>query len=289
MKIIKTAAGIKEEMKKHRLRGRSIGFVPTMGFLHRGHLSLVEQCKKENDVTVVSIFVNPTQFAPGEDFDAYPRDFARDEKLLRDMGSDILFLPEGREIYPHDYATYVEVEKLGKVLCGRTRPSHFRGVATVVLKLFNIVTPDNAYFGRKDAQQAVIIKKMVQDLNVDVTVRALPIVRDTDGLALSSRNTYLSPEEREAALTLSRALRMAEQRVTGGLRKAADIKEDIRKELETGELIKIDYIEVVNLTTLEPFDAGNKAADIDINNTLTAAAIWVGKTRLIDNFILGDI
>ncbi len=289
MKLIKATAEIKKDMKKHRFRGRSIGFVPTMGTLHQGHLSLVEQSKKENNITVVSIFVNPTQFAPGEDFAAYPRDFETDKKALRELGVDILFLPGGREIYPDGYSTYVEVEKPGQVLCGRTRPTHFRGVTTVVLKLFNIVTPDNAYFGRKDAQQAVIIKKMVKDLDLDVTIRTLPIVRAADGLALSSRNTYLSRDEREAALALSRGLRKAEQFVGDGLRKAADIKQIIEKELETGELIKIDYIEVVSLTTLEPFDAGNKDAEIDVNNTLTAAAIWVGKTRLIDNFILGDI
>ena len=289
MKIIKTIAEIKAEMKKHRFRGRSIGFVPTMGYLHNGHLSLVEQCRKENDINVVSIFVNPTQFAPGEDFEAYPRDFKMDEKALREMGTDILFLPEGEGIYPHGYLTYVEVDKLGKVLCGKTRSTHFRGVTTVVLKLFNIVNPDNAYFGRKDAQQAVIIKKMVQDLDIDVTIRALPIIRDADGLALSSRNTYLSRDEREAALTLSLGLRKAEQRVAGGLRNAAGIKEVIQKELETSELIKIDYIEVVSLTTLEPFDAVSKEAEIDMNHTLIAAAIWVGKTRLIDNFILGEI
>jgi len=289
MKIIKTLTGIREEMKKHRIRGRHIGFVPTMGYLHEGHLSLVEQCRNENDITVVSIFVNPTQFAPNEDFAAYPRDFEKDEKALREMGVDILFLPEAGEIYPQGYLTYVEVEKLGKALCGKTRPTHFRGVTTVVLKLFNMVTPDRAYFGRKDAQQAVIIKKMVKDLNLDITIRTLPIVRDADGLALSSRNTYLSPEEREAALCLPRGLRKAKQLIATGLRKVTDVKKEIRKELETNELIKIDYVEVVSLTTLEPFEAGKAETEIDMNDTLTAAAIWVGRTRLIDNFILGDI
>lgn len=287
MKIIKKIAAVKEEMKKHR--GKRTGFVPTMGYLHQGHLSLVEQSKKENDLTVVSIFVNPAQFAPHEDFDQYPRDFAKDEKLLKELGVDILFYPEVEEIYPPGYKTYIEVEKLSKVLCGRSRVTHFRGVATVVLKLFNIVTPVQAYFGQKDAQQAVIIKRMVTDLNLDVNIRVMPIVRDFDGLALSSRNVYLSAAEREAALHLSKALKKVRQQIDKGLRRAEAIKEEIKKELGKSKLIKIDYIEVVSLDRLEPFNEKNEAAQIDMNNTLAAAAIWVGKTRLIDNFILGEI
>ncbi|MCI0470530.1 MAG: pantoate--beta-alanine ligase [Candidatus Aminicenantes bacterium] len=287
MKIVKTSPAIREEIRKNR--GKTIGFVPTMGYLHRGHLSLVEQSKLENEVTVVSIFVNPAQFAPHEDFDKYPRDFAMDEKLLSALGVDILFFPDVNEIYPPGYSTYVEVEVFSKVLCGQSRPTHFRGVATVVLKLFNIVTPTNAYFGRKDAQQAVIIKKMAADLDLTVNIKTIPIVRDHDGLALSSRNAYLSAAEREAALYLSRGLGKARQRIDQGLRKITGIREEIRKELEKNELIEIDYIEVVSLDKLTHFAGGASDAEIEMNNTLVAAAIKVGKTRLIDNFILGEI
>lgn len=287
MKIVKSISSVREEIKK--LEDKRIGFVPTMGYLHRGHLSLVEQSKKENDITVVSIFVNPTQFGPDEDFDRYPRDFAMDEKLLADLGVDLLFFPDVKEIYPPGYVTYVEVEKLGKVLCGKSRHTHFRGVTTVVLKLLNIVNPANAYFGRKDAQQAIIIKTMVKDLDLDVRIRSLPIIRDEDGLALSSRNAYLSGEERKAGLSLSRGLRKAKQRIDEGLRKVADIRGIVIDELNKSASIKIDYVEVVSLDKLEPFAGGKEGAKIEPENTLTAAAIWVGKTRLIDNFILGEI
>ncbi len=283
MNIFETIDQLKEELRKYKIRGQTIGFVPTMGYLHRGHLSLVEQSKKENDVTVVSIFVNPTQFGPGEDFDRYPRDPETDERLLRELEVDIVFYPAVKEIYPEGYATYVEVEKLGNVLCGKSRPTHFRGVTTVVLKLLNIVSPTCAYFGRKDAQQAIIIKKMVKDLNLDVTIQALPIVRDPDGLALSSRNAYLSAEERKAALSLSRALEKAKTEIDHGLRNASAIKELIQKEIGKYPLVTIDYIEVVSLDALE------KIKTIAKDNTLAAGAIWAGKTRLIDNFTLGEI
>ncbi len=284
MKIIQSIKQVKEEIKKIRQAGQTIGFVPTMGFLHEGHLSLVRQSKKENQVTVVSIFVNPTQFGPGEDLDRYPRDFAKDEKLLADLGVDIIFYPSQEEIYPPDYATYVTVDKLAGLLCGKSRPTHFRGVTTVVLKLFNIVTPDTAYFGQKDAQQATIIKRMTIDLNLEVVVRVLPIIRDADGLALSSRNAYLSGAERLAALHLSKGLRQAEADISAGLRSAEKIKAVIAQELAKSQEIKIDYIEIVRLGSLEAFED-----DIDINGTLVAVAIKVGSTRLIDNFILGEI
>lgn len=283
MNIFETIDQLKEELRKCKIRGQTIGFVPTMGYLHRGHLSLVEQSKKENDVTVVSIFVNPTQFGPGEDFDRYPRDPETDERLLRELEVDVVFYPAVKEIYPEGYATYVEVEKWGNVLCGKSRPTHFRGVTTVVLKLLNIVSPTCAYFGRKDAQQAIIIKKMVKDLNLDVTIHTLPIVRDPDGLALSSRNAYLSAEERKAALSLSRALKKAKTKIDHGLRDATAIKELIQKEINKYPLVTIDYIEVVSLDALE------KIKTITKDNTLAAGAIWVGKTRLIDNFTLGEI
>lgn len=282
MKIFETINQLKEELRKYKSR-QTIGFVPTMGYLHQGHLSLVEQSKKENDVTVVSIFVNPAQFGPGEDFDSYPRDAERDEHLLRELEVDVVFYPAVKEIYPEGFTTYVEIEKLGTVLCGKSRPTHFRGVTTVVLKLLNIVSPTCAYFGRKDAQQAIIIKKMVKDLNLAITIQTLPIVRESDGLALSSRNAYLSAEERKAALGLSRGLKKSKIEIDRGLRDASTVKEFIQKEISKDPLVTIDYVEVVSLDTLE------KIKTITMDNTLVAGAIWAGKTRLIDNFILGEI
>lgn len=289
MKIINAIPDAKAEIKKHREQGRAIGFVPTMGALHKGHLSLVEACQKENDITIVSIFVNPAQFGPSEDFEKYPRDFQKDEGMLKELGVDIIFYPPKDEIYPPGFSTYVEVEKLGNVLCGKSRPTHFRGVATVVLKLFNIIKPDRAYFGRKDAQQAALLKRMVSDLNLDVILKALPIVRDTDGLALSSRNVYLSTEERTAALSLPRALLQAEKQIRDGMLNAAEIKANIETELRKNPLINIDYIEVVTLDRLGPFPESPRGQLIDIKNTLVAAAVKVGKTRLIDNIMLGEI
>lgn len=283
MKIIKTIAEIKEELAKYRANQQAIGFVPTMGGLHEGHLSLVAQCKKENHVTVVSIFVNPAQFEPHEDFDSYPRDLESDGKLLLERGVDILFFPPLDELYPEGYTTYVEVGKPGKVLCGKSRPHHFRGVATIVLKLFNLTGPTCAYFGRKDAQQAIILKKMVKDLNLDVIIKTMPIIRDSDGLALSSRNVYLSAEQRKASLCLSGALQKVKEEIDKGLRDASAVKDMFRKEVSKVPSVKIDYVEVVSLDGLE------EAAEIDTANTLVAAAIRVGKTRLIDNFVLGEI
>lgn len=289
MKIVRTIDEIKEEITAHRRNERTIGFVPTMGALHRGHLSLVEPCKRENDVTVVSVFVNPAQFGPTEDFDRYPRDFQKDETLLKESGVDLIFYPDTIEIYPPGFSLYIDVGKMGSVLCGKSRPTHFRGVATVVLKLFNIVKPDNAYFGQKDAQQALLLKRMAKDFNLDVTVKAMPIIRDEDGLALSSRNVYLSAEEREAALYFSRALRKGYERIRSGLRDAALIKAAIEEEINKSPLVTIDYIEIVRLDTLEPFPEGPEGRVIDMDNTLAAGAVRVGKTRLIDNFILGEL
>lgn len=281
MRVKRKINQVKEEIKK--LKDKKIGFVPTMGFLHEGHLSLVHQSNKDNDINVVSVFVNPTQFGPGEDFSNYPRDFERDEKLLKDMGVDILFYPDSNEMYPQDYSTYVEVEKFGKVLCGNSRPIHFRGVTTVVLKLLHIVTPTNIYFGQKDAQQAIIIKKMIKDLNLDVNIKIMPIVRDKYGLALSSRNSYLSKSERKAALFLPNALNKARFIINEGLEKTDRIRDEIIRELEKSELIEVDYVEVVSLDKLERIEKISK------NNTLVASAIRVGKTKLIDNFVLGEI
>lgn len=286
MKIITTIADVREHIKTCDCN--TIGLVPTMGALHRGHLNLVEKCSAENDITVVSIFVNPAQFGPNEDFDRYPRDLKRDEAMLEEMGVDIVFYPTTEEIYPAGFSTYVDMGDMGKVLCGKSRPTHFRGVATVVLKLFNIVAPDYAYFGRKDAQQVLILKRMVRDLNVGVTIKTVPIIRDEDGLALSSRNIYLSPVERESALNLPRGLVKAKEQIENGLRDALEIKKLVEEELKKNPLNKVDYIETVTLDTLENY-AGREDKRIDINNTLVAAAVRVGKTRLIDNFILGEV
>jgi pantoate--beta-alanine ligase len=281
MKIIKRI----EDLKHYRqsIEGMSVGFVPTMGYLHDGHLSLVDRSLEENQVTVTSIFVNPTQFAPGEDLDRYPRNFDRDRRLLEERSADCLFFPDNREMYGDKYDTFVEVERLGKVLCGKTRPTHFRGVATVVLKLFNLVRPTVAYFGQKDAQQAIILKRMAIDLNLDVSIRVLPTLRDPDGLALSSRNRYLSEKEREASLLLSRALNSARDRIREGRRNTSEMKSLMRSILNGNTLVNIDYIEMVSLDNLEPL------VEVDPENTLAAVAVKVGQTRLIDNFILGEI
>jgi pantoate--beta-alanine ligase len=261
----------------------AIGFVPTMGYLHQGHLSLVKECKRLNRYGIVSIYVNPAQFSPNEDLDQYPRDLDRDLKMLEELGVDAVFVPDTSVIYPDGFSTYVSVEGLGDHLCGKSRPTHFRGVTTVVLKLFNIIKPHRAYFGQKDAQQAVIIKKMVRDLDLDVDVKALPIVRDTDGLALSSRNAYLSPEERQAGLALSRALNAGKALINEGETKTAHIKAKMLEVLEKETLLKVDYIEIVDLKRLVPIES------VIPESTLVAGAVFAGKTRLIDNFVLGEI
>jgi pantoate--beta-alanine ligase len=262
---------------------KSVGFVPTMGFLHAGHLSLVEKCRQENDLAVVSIYVNPSQFGPNEDLDRYPRDPESDIALLEKEKTDLLFLPDTKEIYPPGYATYVHVEGLESVLCGKSRPGHFRGVATVVLKLFNLVCPRRAYFGQKDAQQAIIIKKMIRDLHLPVQIRVLPIVRDPDSLALSSRNVYLTQAERLAARHLPQALAAAAALIGNGVGNVPALKKAMAEELAKDRLIDIDYIAVARLQDLADL------AVIEPGNTLIAAAIRVGKTRLIDNLLLGDL
>ncbi len=283
MKQLRTVDELKHERDIYRGFGRTIGFVPTMGYLHEGHLSLVRQSRLENDVTIVSIFVNPTQFGPKEDFGNYPRNLERDLSLLAEVGVDIVFIPDREQLYPPPYRTFVQVEELDQQLCGKSRPGHFRGVATIVLKLFNIVHPNRAYFGSKDAQQVIIIKKMARDLDLDTHVCALPIIRDVDGLALSSRNTYLSPEERQAALSFPRALVSSKEAIKNGWHHVDKIIQLIQSEIAKNPAITIDYIEVVSLDQLEHRE------QIDLQNTLVAGAVWVGKTRLIDNFILGEI
>jgi pantoate--beta-alanine ligase len=250
-----------------------------MGYLHEGHLSLIRESKGRADITIVSIFVNPIQFGPEEDFKKYPRDLGKDSAYLQKSGVDCLFFPDAAEMYPPGYRTFVDVQGLQDRLCGRSRPGHFRGVATVVLKLFNIVRPDLAFFGAKDAQQVLIIKRMADDLNLDLEVVTCPIVRESDGLALSSRNAYLSPEERKAARVLSMSLRRAEQAVAAGERDAAKIIAGIRTAVEAEPLARIDYVEAVDPTSLE------LVAEIR-GNVLVALAVFIGSTRLIDNIRL---
>lgn len=276
MTIVTSVAEMKALARSWARAGMRIGFVPTMGYLHEGHLSLVRESKRRADVTVVSIFVNPTQFGPNEDYKKYPRDLAKDAAYLERGGVDCLFHPEAAEIYPPGYRTFVEVEGLQDRLCGRSRPGHFRGVATVVLKLFEIVRPDLAFFGAKDAQQVLIIGRMAADLDLDVEVVTCPLVREADGLALSSRNAYLSPEERKAALALSTGLRWAEKAVAAGERDAARLVAGVRSILEAEPLARVDYVEAVDPGTLEPVDGIS-------GEVLLALAVFIGATRLIDN------
>lgn len=255
---------------------KTIGFVPTMGYLHDGHLSLIKTAKKHTDVAVVSVFVNPKQFSPSEDLEKYPRDLKRDEEAARLAGADVLFNPSAEDMYPEGYATYVDVERLSSSLCGQARPGHFKGVATVVTKLFGIVKPDIAYFGQKDAQQSIIIKKMADDLNMDVDIKVLPTVRERDGLAMSSRNIYLSEKERKDALALSQALSKAESAVKSGERDASKIIKMMEGIIKEKPAARIDYIEAVDTKNLRPVDAIS-------GETLIALAVFIGKTRLIDN------
>lgn len=279
MKLYKRISDLQRDILKLKREGKRIGFVPTMGYLHEGHLSLARYARRENDIVVISIFVNPTQFGPREDYRRYPRDLKRDLRLAREEEVDIVFYPSVEEMYPTKYRTYVEVEELSNVLCGKSRPGHFRGVTTVCAKLFNIVLPDVAYFGHKDAQQAIIIKRMVRDLNFPLKIKVLPIVREKDGLALSSRNVYLSSEERKEATVLYRSLKIAEQMVKEGVKDSRKIKRRVRSMISRKETAKIDYVEIVSLEDLEPVTVIDKPA-------LLALAVWFGKARLIDNTIL---
>ena len=276
MKVIKKIDELKDVLKDFKKEGKSIGLVPTMGFLHKGHASLIKKAVEENDIVVVSDFVNPIQFGPNEDLEAYPRDINADSKLCEDLGADFIFNPEPSEMY-HDKKAFVDIEGLSDNLCGARRAGHFRGVCTVCTKLFNIVGPNRAYFGQKDAQQLSIIKKLVFDLNIPVEIVACPIVREDDGLAMSSRNTYLSADERKAALCLSKAIFEGEKMAKEG----ASVKEVLKKMEEiisSEKLAKIDYIQAVDLKTIKNVDNFNK-------DTLVAIAVYIGKTRLIDNFI----
>lgn len=276
--VVKTIAEVRQYVKAWRKEGKTVGLVPTMGYLHEGHKSLIVRAAVENDCVVVSDFVNPTQFGPNEDFETYPRDLEKDAAICEEAGAQLIFNPEPEEMYDNALTT-VSVDKITKVLCGKSRPIHFNGVCTVVSKLFNIVTPDKAYFGQKDAQQLLVVKKMVKDLNFDIEIVGCPIIREADGLAKSSRNTYLSPEERKAALCLSKGLNVGRELAKKG--SAVDeVKAAIRGEIEKEPLARIDYVEIVDLDTLESAS--------DINNILAAVAVYIGKTRLIDNFIIGE-
>lgn len=281
MKIVEKISDVRNEVKEWKRQGYRVGFVPTMGYLHEGHGSLIQAARKENDKVVVSIFVNPMQFGPAEDLDSYPRDLEHDAAYCESLGADMIFHPSPEEMYEEGFCSYVDMNGLTGELCGKTRPTHFRGVQTVVLKLFHIVSPDNAYFGQKDAQQLAVIRRMVKDLNVDVTIHGCPIIREEDGLAKSSRNTYLNPQERQAALILSRSLAEGRKLIEAGERSAAKVKEVITAKIAMEPLAKMDYVEVVNYDTILPVEEIS-------GSVLVAIAVYIGKTRLIDNFILQE-
>lgn len=275
MQVTKTVAETRALVKNWRKEGKTVGLVPTMGYLHEGHASLIRKCREENDIVVVSVFVNPTQFGPNEDLEAYPLDFQRDSALCESLGADLIFHPEPEEKYQNPCA-FVSIETLSQNLCGKTRPIHFRGVCTVVSKLFHIVAPDKVYFGQKDTQQLAIIRKMVQDPNFDIEIVGCPIVREEDGLAKSSRNTYLNPEERRAALCLSRAVKRGQELIAPGMDSEAVLKE-MRAVIEAEPLARIDYVSMVDALTMQDVEKVDR-------NVLVAMAVYIGRTRLIDNF-----
>lgn len=277
MKIVSTIEEVRAQVKEWKKEGKTIGFVPTMGYLHEGHISLIDAAG-ENDKVVVSIFVNPMQFGPTEDLASYPRDLEHDAKLCEEHGVDLIFHPTPEEMYGDQFYSYVDMDVLTKELCGLSRPVHFRGVCTVVTKLFNIVTPDRAYFGQKDAQQLAVIKRMVKDLNMPLTITGCPIIREEDGLAKSSRNTYLSPEERKAALVLSRSIFLGKEMVEKGERDCKRILAAMTEEIEKEPLAKIDYVKIVDLDTMQQVEKIDRGI-------LAAIAVYIGKTRLIDNFM----
>lgn len=279
MKIISTVAETRAIIKEWKKNGLKVGLVPTMGYLHEGHLSLIKKAVSENDRVVVSIFVNPTQFGPNEDYETYPRDIDKDSALCESAGADIIFHPEASEMYPKGACTYVNMTGLTDALCGKSRPTHFQGVCTVVSKLFNITTPDNAYFGQKDAQQLAVIKRMVKDLNFDINITGCPIVREEDGLAKSSRNTYLNKEERKAALVLHRAITCGQSLVNDGERNASIVINRMKDIINAEPLAKTDYVEIVDMNTME-------SVSVIKGEILCAIAVYIGKTRLIDNFIV---
>lgn len=278
MQVVKTVKEVRDIVSGWKREGLSVGLVPTMGYLHDGHRSLIEKSVSENDRTVVSVFVNPIQFGPSEDLASYPRDLQRDMDVVGSAGGDLIFHPEPSEMYPGHFTSFIDTSETTELLCGAVRPGHFRGVCTVVGKLFNIVMPERAYFGQKDAQQLATIRRFVRDLNFNVQIVACPIVRESDGLAKSSRNTYLSADERQAALVLSQSLQKGKALIDAGERDAAAVKEAIRAHLLTQPLARIDYVEVVDNENIRRVERIS-------GSTLVAIAVYIGKTRLIDNFI----
>ncbi len=278
MKVIQTPQEMNNCSEKIRRQGKRIAFVPTMGYLHDGHLSLMSEGRKKADILIVSIFVNPTQFGPQEDLEAYPRDFEKDEKLMQEAGVDVVFYPQADTIYPEGYQTYITVEKVSQNLCGISRPFHFQGVATVVAKLFNIVNPHLALFGKKDFQQLILIKRMVKDLNFNIEIIGCPTFRETDGLAMSSRNSYLSAEERQTALNIKKSIDSVCDLFQNGERNTKTLLKKAEEILSEQPLIRIDYLKICDIETLEDIKIIEK-------ESVLAIAAFVGKTRLIDNFV----
>ncbi|KGF13102.1 pantoate--beta-alanine ligase [Peptostreptococcus sp. MV1] len=280
MKVIRRIEEIVEITRKIKADGYSLGMVPTMGCLHEGHKSLIKKAVDNNDKVVVSVFVNPTQFGPDEDYESYPRTLEADAKLCEEIGADYIFHPEPEEMYPEGYSTFVvPSEKMTNILCGITRPGHFRGVCTVLTKLFNIIRPDRAYFGEKDIQQLAIVKRMVTDFNFGIDIIACPIVREDDGLAKSSRNTYLNAEERQAATVLRRSILEGKKLIDSGVLIKEDVLKTIKSVIESEKLARIDYVEIIDFDTFDQ-------VDLIKDNTLIAMAVYIGKTRLIDNMII---
>lgn len=279
MKVIDKISALRKTVGEVRNKGLSIGFVPTMGFLHKGHLSLVKAAREDNDFVVISIFVNPIQFGEGEDYDEYPRDLERDLALASDEGCDLIFSPTVKEMYPPGYSTFVDVEKLTNTLCGAHRPGHFRGVTTVVAKLFNLVTPDRVYFGQKDGQQALVLKKMATDLNMNLAFHILPTVREEDGLAMSSRNKYLSPEQRRHAVVLYKSLQEVKKRIEDGERRSKTLKQIMLNMIGAAGYSQVDYVEIVETQNVLPVETVE-------GECLVALAVRFGKTRLIDNILV---
>lgn len=279
MQVVKTVKEVRDIVAAWRKEGLSVGLVPTMGYLHEGHQSLIRKSAEQNDRTVVSVFVNPIQFGPTEDLDAYPRDLERDKKAVEEAGGNLIFHPEPSEMYPEHFTSFIDTTETTELLCGAVRPIHFRGVCTVVGKLFNIVTPDRAYFGQKDAQQLATIRRFVRDLNFGIEIVACPIVREDDGLAKSSRNTYLNAEERQAALVLSQSLKKGKELIENGERDAQVVISAIKTNLEKEPLARVDYVEVVDFENIQRVETIS-------GETLVAIAVYIGKTRLIDNFIV---
>lgn len=282
MRIVKTIDEVRRQVKEWKAQGLRVGLVPTMGYLHEGHASLIDASVRDNDRTVVSDFVNPMQFGPAEDLESYPRDIEHDAALVEAHGGDLIFHPEPSEMYHEGFSSFVDMSVLTQELCGLSRPVHFRGVCTVVSKLFHIVQPDRAYFGKKDAQQLAVIRHMVDDLNMDIEIIGCPIIREADGLAKSSRNTYLSPAERKAALVLSQAIFLGMDMVRSGETSCAAITDAMQQHISAEPLARIDYVKIVDAATMQQISTLDRPA-------LCAIAVYIGKTRLIDNFFTEDV